>query len=141
MYLPFHICLQYAIQHLDTGQRLRKLAKEMHVELSGFNVEQESTNSTMKTSIFLLHFLKDLDLSTICCFDLVETPARSPSPLQITVRALLLLFISTSTCFPFDAAMHDLVPIFFMMTLLLTELTVALLPLGLPLPLGLRKQF
>ena len=37
--------------------------------------------------------------------------------------------------------MHDLVPIFFMMTLLLTELTAALLPLGLPLPLGLHEQF
>ena len=50
--IDFHICPLYAIEHLDTGHRIRKLPKEMHVKLSGFNVVQESTNSSMKTSIF-----------------------------------------------------------------------------------------
>ena len=47
----------------------------------------------------------------------------------MTVTALLRPFVPSTTWFPLDTAMHDLVPIFFT-TLLLTELAEALPPLS-----------
>ena len=81
----------------------------------------------MKTRNFPHHFLKDFDLSVIpsfACALLVNTQ----SPFQILGIALLLLFIPSSTLFPLNTAMHDLVPVFFATSLFLTLTEVEALP-------------
>ena len=79
----------------------------------------------LQPKYLLLHFLSDRDLSFICCLALallVVTPEQS--------SATLLLFLAitwakvSSICFPLvaAAAMHDLAPIFFKVTLRLHPL-------------------
>ena len=84
------------------------------------NTKQKlSSNNVTKTPNFPHHFLKDFDLSFIPSFACALLVVK-PSPFQILVTALLFLFLPSSTLFPLSTAMHDLVPVFFATSLLLT---------------------